>query len=87
MLTNLRGIYFKEQRWEKALAILDWMLVLAPDDPTLVRDRGLARGHRKLYAQAMADLEEYLRRDPGAPDAAAVREKLAGLAHARAQVN
>lgn len=41
LLNNLKGIYLGQQRWEKALVILEWMLTIAPNDASLVRDRGL----------------------------------------------
>jgi serine/threonine-protein kinase len=68
-------------RGDPQAAIKDWTSALELD-PSLVaayRDRGLQREAVRDAKGAIADLEEYLRLVPGAPDADDVRSRLAHL--------
>ena len=85
MLRNLHGVYQKHGDWERAVRSADRVLRLLPDDCEALRDRGvgyLEIGHR---AGAREDLQRYLQRQPGAPDAGRIRLRLieAGLQPAR----
>src|SRR5690606_8596744 len=85
MLRNLHGVYQKHGDWERAVRSADRVLRLLPDDSEALRDRGvgyLEIGHR---AGAREDLQRYLQRQPGAPDAGRIRLRLieAGLQPAR----
>jgi regulator of sirC expression with transglutaminase-like and TPR domain len=79
MLTNLRAIYLAAQDAKRTLAVLDRILLLAPDDAVHLRERGLLR-LRCGDLGGMEDLALYLDVEPEAPD----RESLLGLlGHAR----
>ncbi len=76
MLRNLHGVYHKRGDWERAVRSADRLLRLLPDDPEALRDRGigyLELGHR---AGGREDLQRYLQRLPGAPDAGRIRLRL-----------
>jgi regulator of sirC expression with transglutaminase-like and TPR domain len=64
------------KNYPAALAAIELQLVLDPDDPTELRDRGIlfARLHR--YDRAIADLEAYLERSPDAADVKQIRDKV-----------
>jgi len=64
MLTNLKGIYFNNQEYEKALSIVERLLILYPNSACEIRDRGLLSYQLKRLAEASADLDRYLRLAP-----------------------
>lgn len=59
MLANLKGLYLKEDDLPRALAALDRMILIMPNHPSVLRDRGLL--HLKLgrFPYALKDLERY----------------------------
>jgi regulator of sirC expression with transglutaminase-like and TPR domain len=61
MLYNLKGIYTQKEEHQKALAIIDKILMLNPWTPSEMRDRGLLYMETSLFAKALADLESYLK--------------------------
>jgi len=79
MLNNLKAIYLKQADYRSCLAVVERLLILDPDSPSEVRDRGIVYFHLECFSQALADLELYLRGAPGARDAETVREQVSGL--------
>ncbi|MCD8488397.1 SirB1 family protein [Geitlerinema calcuttense] len=69
MLTNLKMIYLTRQEQLKALAAIERILLLFPDSPLELRDRGLLYYQLQRRTLAMQDLESYLDRLPMAEDA------------------
>jgi regulator of sirC expression with transglutaminase-like and TPR domain len=61
MLYNLKGIYTQKEQYQRALAVIDKILMLNPSAPSEVRDRGLLYMQTSLFAKALADLESYLK--------------------------
>jgi regulator of sirC expression with transglutaminase-like and TPR domain len=68
MLYNLKGIYTQKEQYQKALSVIDKILMLNPFMPTEMRDRGLLYMQTSLFAKALADLELYLKHAIGAED-------------------
>ncbi len=68
MLYNLKGIYTQKEQHQKALAVIDKILLLNPAVPTEIRDRGLLYMQTSLFAKALADLDFYLKHAVGAED-------------------
>jgi regulator of sirC expression with transglutaminase-like and TPR domain len=79
MLTNLKMIYLNREDLSKALATVERILLLFPDAPMEVRDRGLLYYHLGYRSQASQDLEIYLAMLPNADDADVIRRLLAQL--------
>lgn len=79
MLQNLKGIYVRAEQYAKGLAAVERLLLLYPDAPAEVRDRGLLACQLKRYAQASADLARYLRLSPEAEDRDVIRDHLCSL--------
>ena len=79
MLNNLKAIYLKQADYRSCLAVVERLLILDPDSPSEIRDRGIVYFHLECFSQALADLERYLHAAPGAGDAKTVREQVAGL--------
>jgi regulator of sirC expression with transglutaminase-like and TPR domain len=58
----------ESRSFAKGHAVIDKMVLLAPNEWAQVRDRGLVRYHLKHYQPALADLELYLQNAPEAQD-------------------
>jgi regulator of sirC expression with transglutaminase-like and TPR domain len=87
MLANLRRIYLERSDDVRAYAVVDRMLLLAPDELDLLRDRGLVSARLGAAGPAERDLEAYLSRAPAAADAAEVKRVLGALRGRRPLVN
>ncbi len=61
MLYNLKGIYYQKEEYDKALSVVERLLILNPGLPSEIRDRGLLYMQTCLFAKALADLESYIR--------------------------
>ncbi|MBF2006514.1 MAG: SirB1 family protein [Chlorogloeopsis fritschii C42_A2020_084] len=79
MLTNLKYIYLSQQELEKALAIVERILLLFPDLALELRDRGLLCYQLGRFSQAANDLETYLDITPEAQDAYIIKRLLTKL--------
>lgn len=78
-LNNLKLIYFDEERYAKAILVLDRILLLNPDLPELNRERGMVCYRLGRRDEARRDLENYLELMPNPPDATAIRDLLKKL--------
>ncbi len=72
MLTNLKFIYINNNDYERALKIINSILVVVPDSETELRDRGLIYYQIQDLEHAIIDLETYLNLSPNAQDATAI---------------
>jgi regulator of sirC expression with transglutaminase-like and TPR domain len=79
MLANLKQIYCHRQQIEKALACSERILLLVPDSPLELRDRGLLLEALDCFGPAVADLERFLALAPEDDSADAVREQLPAI--------
>lgn len=79
LLRNLKRIYLAQKDFERALHAVDRLLMVFPGEPTERRDRGFLLAHLDRPGAAMSDLESYLALVPDAPDARAVRGRIAWL--------
>jgi regulator of sirC expression with transglutaminase-like and TPR domain len=87
MLFNLRGAYVEQEDWSHALTVVEHLRLLQPRAPEHVRDLGLLH-YRGGSLRAAADcLEEYLARNPSAPDAGEIRASLNDLLARLARLN
>jgi regulator of sirC expression with transglutaminase-like and TPR domain len=69
MLFNLKGIYYQKEEYQKALSIVERILILNPGVLSEIRDRGLLFMQTSLFAKALADLEHYLKNTSAPEDA------------------
>ncbi len=76
MLTNLKHIYLSNNQLSKSLEIISGILMLYPDNPRELRDRGLIYYQLDKVKQACQDLECYLAILPNAEDATMIRKLL-----------
>ena len=69
MLYNLKGIYYQKEEFQKALSIVERILLVNPGIPSEIRDRGLLYMQTSLFARALADLETYTAKTVSPEDA------------------
>jgi regulator of sirC expression with transglutaminase-like and TPR domain len=87
MLANLKVIYFNDEQYDKALSIVERLLILHPQNACEIRDRGLLSCQLRRYGDAIADLTRYLRLAPEANDAETIRQHLRNLRQRAAALN
>ena len=76
MLMNLKWVYLKLEALDQAVATLDKLLILAPQQHQEVRDRGLLHYELQNYDLAKQDLEGYLRSHPRPADCSQIQQIL-----------
>jgi regulator of sirC expression with transglutaminase-like and TPR domain len=76
MLYNLKGIYTQKEQYQKAITIIDKILMLNPSTPSEMRDRGVLYMQTSLFARALADLESYLRNAIAPEDSTAIQSHI-----------
>ncbi len=82
MLTNLQVVYMHEQRWDKALGVIQNAMSLKAERPgavELLRARGLVHYKLERWGAAERDWIEYLVVAPDASDAGLIHENLDSL--------
>lgn len=87
MLRNLKNLYIERSEFAQALAAADRILLIEPDQPQDVRDRGLLRARLNQFNGALEDFERYARLAPGASDLPQIREEARAIAARAAQGN
>ena len=75
ILNNLRGVYLNRGEMGRLLPVLDRMLLLDPEDPSSLRERGILHTRYGDPYVGVQDLETYLEVDPSAAD----QEEIFGL--------
>ena len=76
MLRNLKTIYARRSDWERALGVIDRLLLIDPETPMHLRDRGTVLVKAGRLWEGAAEWESYLSRYPSVPDAEAFRGEL-----------
>lgn len=72
VLRNLKQIHIQSSSFEDAVACIDRILVLDPDNPTELRDRGVLHRSLECWSFAREDLERFIAVAPTSPDVANV---------------
>lgn len=76
MLRNLKQVFLQAREYEPALSCSERILLVEPELPPELRDRGLLYHQLECYSAAQADLERFLALAPDDDSAEVVREKL-----------
>jgi regulator of sirC expression with transglutaminase-like and TPR domain len=79
LLFNLKVACLKASDDTGALAAVERLLLLHPDDPPELRDRGLLLYRMDRYRDARSSLEAYLRARPDALDREVIERHLSAL--------
>ncbi len=87
LIGNLKQVFLAQQDWPRALACVERILVLAPDAPLELRDRGLLYARLECFSAAAADLQRFLELAPGDPTAVGVRQQLVELRRSAPPLN
>ena len=87
MLRNLRAVHLEGGYPERALAVVERMLILAPDRPEALRERASLYQRLDCFRAARDDYRRYLDLAPGAADATEVRARLGELEAAVARLH
>jgi regulator of sirC expression with transglutaminase-like and TPR domain len=87
MLANLKGIYWRQEAWDKVVRVIDRMLALDPAAAGERRDRGAAWSNMGRLERGVADWERYLTEFPDAADHEQVRGQLRRVRQKLAQLN
>ena len=74
MLTNLKVIYLKNSQFGKAIGTINGLLVLMPDAPRELRDRGLVLYELERWQESKDNLEQYLMLAQDAEDQRVIRQ-------------
>lgn len=76
LLDSLKHIYIHKGDFQRALHACDRILLLRPNLPVELRDRGVVHFQLKYYARALRDLNAYLELAPQADDLQEVRQQI-----------
>lgn len=76
VLGNLKAVYVQAKLFRRALAAVERILLVTPNDLEERRDRGMLLAQLNRMSEAVADTQTYLNLSPDAPDADSVREQL-----------
>ena len=87
LLMNLKGAYLRAHDDEGALAAVDRLLLIHPEDLDEVRDRGLLLYRLRRFGPALAELTRYLEARPEAADRATVEGHVDDLRRTIAELN
>lgn len=87
MLRNLKGTYLRREHFDKALTVVDRILLIQPDQPDEIRDRGRIYEHLECFRAALEDYQSYLLLRPGAGDAPEAHRRIAELRQIVAYLN
>jgi len=87
LLRNLKGAYLRAREDKGALAAVERLLLLHPEDMEEVRDRGLLLYRLQRYGAALDSLSAYLAARPAAPDHDSIAQHVVSLRHLLAELN
>ena len=87
LLKNLKGAYLRQENDAAALAAVDRLLLLHPEDLDEIRDRGLLLYRLQRYGPALEALNRYLEQKPDADDREVVEGHVRNLRRLLASLN
>ena len=87
LLRNLKGAYLRANQDEGALAAVERLLLIHPDDMDEVRDRGLLLFRLQRFSPALDALNAYLAARPDAPDRDNIAQHVISLRQLLASLN
>lgn len=87
LLLNLKGAYLRAHDDDGALAAVERLLLIHPEDIDEVRDRGLLLFRLRRYGPALESLSAYLDARPEAPDQDTISQHVTTLRHLIASLN
>lgn len=76
MLSNLHSIFLKTESYDRALPVLEKILILQPNATDILREAGILAYRLKQYRRASDFLQDYIQREPDASQATKMRAVL-----------
>lgn len=87
ILRNLKHAYTRAEDLPHALAAVERIMILDPEDHSEIRDRGALLATMGLATKALVDLETYLRLEPDAHDSDEVWQQVRSIRESRSLLN
>ena len=87
LLRNLKAIYLREHKLDKALPVMNWIIATMPEQTPELRDRGMIYQELECPRAALTDFETYLQLSPGSDDAGDIRGRIIELRKEVARLN
>ncbi len=87
MLANLKSIYLQAQTFDRALVMLDMMILTEPEAVELYKERGVLRLQLRQFRGAASDLKWYLKHSPDSADNSKIESYLMNVKRIRAMMN
>ncbi len=87
VLRNLKQIHIQVKEFRQAIACIDRILILQPDQSTELRDRGLMHRALECWTSAREDLERFVALAPHAPGVLEVQSVLEELQVRTSQIH
>jgi regulator of sirC expression with transglutaminase-like and TPR domain len=87
MLRNLKNTYVNGEDFVRALATVERIMLIEPENAQEVRDRGLLRARLGQLHGALEDLDRYARMAPHAADLPQIRDRARAIAARMARGN
>ena len=87
MLRNLKAVYHGRNDYARLLEVQKRLVILLPDEPEEIRDRGLVYAQLECPRAALDDLTAYLEAAPSAAEADEIRRTLDILRDASGRLN
>jgi len=87
MLRNLKSIYLHFNQLPQALSVCERILLIEPDQPAELRERGGLYLKLECFRAALGDFQRCLDLEPDARDADTLRERIVELRQAAARLN
>jgi regulator of sirC expression with transglutaminase-like and TPR domain len=76
VLTNLLAIYSEAKDNARAVRAMDSIMMIHPNEPSRIRDRGLLLAASGRARESIESLEQYLKLSPGAADAPQIIDRI-----------
>ncbi|MBI3941010.1 MAG: tetratricopeptide repeat protein [Acidobacteria bacterium] len=87
MLGNLKNIFVRQNRPDRAVETLNWIIAIQPETPLHFRDRGLLLARVAYPEAAVKDLQHYLDCSPFAQERPQIESLLTTLRSSRTTVH
>ena len=79
MLNNLKSVYIQNNRYAKAIGVIQRMVIISPGPPSLYQEQAWCHAQQQEYRLAIETLEAYLQMADSPEDSKRVREQINGL--------
>ena len=79
MLNNLKSVYMQNERYAKAIGVIQRMAIISPGLPSLYQEQAWCHAQQQEYRLAIETLEAYLEKADGPEDSRRIKDQINGL--------